>query len=189
MKKTLIISLFLLMNISAFSKPLTNLGLVSQLIEIKYNTEAYYTLIQSDTTIQTYEKNKALGNYNQIRIQIDRIIYQMIADMKSKNSPKLFKKLNKYYKTKLLADSIEIKDKYEPYAEALSEAYAIYKSILFPDPNNKALIEIATILSVIEQSWSIIKDIQDKNGEKVEGVSEILNNLRLQDPSALIKKK
>lgn len=102
MKKIIFISCIIAMFFaSSFAQNtnLQNLGLVSQLVEIKYDSEEYISNILNEKDALTKEDTIALRNYNSVRIQIDRIIYQLHVDMRSKNSPKLFKKLNNTIKS------------------------------------------------------------------------------------------
>jgi len=42
---------------------------------------------------------------------------------------------------------------------------------------------------IIDTGWTIIKNIRDMSGKKVDGVIELLNNLRLNSPQEVAKGK
>lgn len=174
-------------SIFAAVKDLPNLGMISQLVEIKYSSEAYLSHVLEDGSISDEEKLTALRNYNEVRIQIDRIIYQLSADMRTNNSIKTYKRLNKYYRSHKFSDSVDVKKCYENYAYALAKAYGTYKEKINPD--KKSFIEIDSVLALAEFGWTIIKDIHEMRGNKVDGIVEILNNLRLNPPSGVGKKE
>lgn len=176
--------------IFAADNNLSNLGMVSQLVEIKYSSEAYLSSILGDTTRTKAERLTALNDYNSIRVQIDRIIYQLAADMRIKNSVKTYKYLNKYYKKHFLSDNIDTKECCRPYTFALANAYKTYNDKINQSVNGKwrAFIDLESVLSITELGWTIIKDINEMRGQKVDGIVEILNNLRLSPPSELNKK-
>lgn len=177
-------------NIFAASNELSNLGMISQLVEIKYSSEAYLSNVLEDKTKSEADKLAARKNYNSVRVQIDRIIYQLAADMRIKNSIKTYKRLNKYYKTHKLSESASVKACYKPYALALETACKTFKEKIYPDVSGKAkaLIEIDAVISIAELGWTVIKDIHEMRGQKVDGIVEILNNLRLNPPSEIDKK-
>lgn len=84
----------------------------------------------------------------------------------------------------MLSDASSAKDSYVDYCIALSQAHSSYNSMI---NQKKALIEIATILSIVEIGWTIVTDINEMNGKKVDGIIEIIDNLRLKAPSELKK--
>jgi hypothetical protein len=177
-------------NIFAADKDLPNLGIVSQLVEIKYTSESYLSSILDDKTKSDADKLTARKNYYALKVKIDRIIYQLAADMRTKNSIKTYKRLNKYYKTHKLSDSKSVKNCYKPYALALENAYKTYKENINPDVSGleKAAMEVEAVISILDLGWTVIKDINEMRGQKVDGVIEILDNLRLNPPSELDKK-
>lgn len=177
-------------NIFAADKELPNLGIISQLLEIKYGSEAYLSSILQDKLKTEAEKLTALKNYNAVRIQMDRIIYQLAADMRTKNSIKTYKRLNKYYKTHKLSESANVKKRYKPYVLAIANVHKTYKEKINPDVGGqeKPFIEIESVLAIAELGWTVIKGINEMGAQKVDGIVEILDNLRLNPPSELDKK-
>lgn len=172
-------------NTFAVNNDLPNLGLVSQLVEIKYSSETYLSSILQDKAKSEAEKLTARKNYNEVRVQIDRIFYQLAADMRVKNSIKTYKRLNKYYKIHQLSESDAAKNCYKPYSISLAKVFKTYKEKINPDDS---LIKIDEVVSIFELGWTIINDINEMRGQKVDGIIEILDNLRLIPPSELDKK-
>lgn len=177
-------------NIFANDNEFPNLGMISQLVEIKHTSEAYLSSTLADTSKSNDYKLTARKNYNEIRVKIDRIIYQLAADMRAKNSIKTYKQLNKYYKTHKFSECENVKTCYKPYAMALESAHKEYVTYKYNiNPENKPEKELVeAITSIAELGWTIINDIIEMRGQKVDGIVEILNNLRLSPPSELGEK-
>lgn len=186
MKKFLLTLFVAVIWIGSFSQSnqLENLGLVSQLVEIKYTSEAYLASVLGDKNSTAEQKKEATKKYNAVRLQTDRIILQMAADMRTKNSPKLFRKLNRYYKSHKLSENSGAGNRISPYADALADLYASYLSLI---PGEQKFVEAETLLG-IEQGWTIIKDINEMRGQKVDGILEVLDHLRLDHLSKIGKK-
>ena len=174
----------------AGSEPV-NLGLVSQLVELKYVTEGYLFIISGDTAKTRMQKDSALINYNDVRIQADRIIYQLTAEMLENNSVKIYARLNKYYAKHRFSETGGADGTIMPYVLAFKDLCNSYKTNILPGKERiKAdLISAATMLSVVNTSWTILKGVREQHGKKVDGIIEILNNLRLNAPTELSKGK
>ena len=174
----------------AGSEPV-NLGLVSQLVELKYFTEAYMSKIVTDTTKTRLQKDSALINYNDVRIQADRIIYQLTADMIENNSVKIYTGLNKYYTKHPFSENVDVHENILRYVLAFKDLDDCFKKNINPDIQRLRadLISAATILSVVNTSWTILKGVREQRGKKVDGLIELLNNLRLNSPAELLKGK
>jgi len=170
---------------------LNNLGLVSRLVEIKYNSEACFAKITTDPASTKLRKDSALANYNELRVRIDRIIYQLGADLRSKNSVRTYKKLGNYYKTHDLGETEGVNGFIESYVLAFKDLEHAYRRYLNPDQTGvtKGFITPAIVLSIVDTGWTITKNIKDMRGKKVDGIIELLNNLRLNSPQELIKGK
>lgn len=181
----------MLLSSRAANNGLVNLGLVSQLVEIKYNSEAFLSKIIGDAANPKLRKDSAVANYNEIRVRIDRIIYQLCADMRGSNSVKTYKRLSKYYKGHTLGEAEVTNGSIEPYVLAFKDLYLTYTKSVNPDQQGatKGIISTAALLSIVETGWTISKNIRDMRGKKVDGVIELLNNLRLNSPQEVAKGK
>lgn len=163
------------------------LGIVSQLVEIKYVSEAYLARELKKEGAKDTEKWEALKNYNLVRLDLDRVVFQLIAEMNAANSPRLFKKLNRYYKDAVFANSDDAKTVIKPFCDAFKELYEDYETNILPRrsvgspkfPLAIADIDITGIATFFETTW---KDIQDLRHEKVEGVSDLLKSVLLAPP-------
>ena len=184
MKKIFLIAVVLplfFVNTFAQDNNFQKLGLVSQLTEIKYNSEAYF-LNSLEKDPAEAEKKGSLKNYSTIRMQIDRIIYQLAADMRSKNSPRLFRQLNNYYKLHDLTENTGAKKQIQPYVAALSDVALLFRSRISPPPDNKTFIPLETIIA---QGWTALADLNEMRGQRVDGILNVLDNLRLASPYKL----
>lgn len=109
------------------------LGIISRLVEIKHISEANLISVLNDTQNTQDEKNITIKNYNIIRFYLDRIIFQLISDMETANSAKIFKKLNVYYKKYSFSDTGNISVKLKPYRDALFDLFKKYEIYLNPN--------------------------------------------------------
>jgi len=168
-----------------------NLGLISQLVELKYVSEAYSARISADSAKTRVQKDSSLINYNEVRVHLDRIIYQLIADMRERNSVKTYKLLNKFYGSHGFSETDGAGIFINSYVLAFRELYTIYRKNILPDllKPAKDLITPATILSIVDTGWTVLKGVREREGKKVDGITEILNNLRLNPPPELSKSK
>ena len=179
------------MKSNAAAPDLVNLGLVSQLVEIKYVSEAWLSRVVADTAKTKYPKDSALVNYNDVRIQLDRIIYQMTADMVECNSVKIYRRLNRYYEKHTLSETESAGGAVLPYVLAFNDLQNSFKTTINPDRGalRVDIISAATMLSIVNTGWTVLKGIKEQRGKKVDGVVDILNNLRLNAPGDLSKGK
>ncbi len=177
------------MRIFAGDNGLTNLGLISQLVEIKYGCEAYLSKALTNEQISAVEKETAIKNYNAVRIQVDRIVYQLSADMLSNNSIRKYRRLEKYYKNQKLSESESAKKCINSYTQAIEKIYQTYKDRIQTGvgESTKSIFDLGSVADVADVGWEVIADIHQMKGQKVDGVIEILNNLRLDQPSEQLK--
>jgi hypothetical protein len=193
----------------------SNLGLISQLVEVKHEAEQIVSKVLADTSgmkkgpIKTQEsENKVLNKYNELRMQVDAVVLQLAADMQVEGSVRLFKKLNKYYSNHLLMDGDPQGRNLSKYGPAFRKIYLLKAElqqstkqwVLAVKNKNAAPIDSiaganmgvdgvsAAVLPVIELSWTIIKEWQAANQSKVEGIVALLDRLRLTAPHELVKK-
>ena len=194
MRKLFILFCFvgaLFLRMDAADREPVNLGLISQLVELKYVSEGYLARISTDSARTRVQKDIALINYNEVRVHLDRIIYQIIADMRERNSLKTYKLLNKFYASHGFSEIDGAGVFINSYVLAFKELNTIYRKNILPDllKPAKDLITPATILSIVDTGWTVLKGIREREGKKVDGITEILNNLRLNPPPELSKSK
>lgn len=181
MKQIFLIPLMLSLIPASFAQTgkAVTMGLISPLVDIKYNTEAYLVAMMQDPGA---DYGKALKNYNTLRVGIDQIIWQMAADMKSRNSAKLFRRLNKYYQSHTLSEKDEAGHAISAYAAVLADAFSFYRLNIHPETGTKTIIPVETLLT---QGWEIFTGIQEMRANRVDGIIGILNNFRLTSPVEL----
>ncbi|WP_461789435.1 hypothetical protein [Pedobacter sp.] len=176
-------------NIFAAKKEAQYLGLVSQLVQIKHASEARLLGILDEPGKEI--DGSALKTYNSLRLQIDAVIYQLATDMRAKNSAKLFRQLNDYYRMHAFADIPGSKGCINRYILNLKNADSTYKKLI-PIKKSDTQHEstaVETSIPIIELGWTIIKDMSEMRGKKVDGVIDILDNLRLRSSSELEEEK
>ena len=166
---------------------LVNLGMVSQLVEIKYHSEAFLSGVLGDAATPKSQKDTAIARYNEIRVQLDRIIYQLCADMRMGNSVRSYNRLNRYYRLHEMGEG----EGTGPYILAFKDLYLTYRRSVYREQqgDTKGMITAAALVPIIDTGWTIIKNIRDMSGKKVDGVIELLNNLRLNSPQEVAKGK
>jgi len=106
MRKTtiLVILAFMLGN---FNNTAAAQGLLTRLIEIKYNAELYLSSAikqvgskndgkDGEGSVGANAKDSALAIYNTLRWKVDGLVYQISGDMVAANSPRKMRLLNKW---------------------------------------------------------------------------------------------
>lgn len=177
---------FVLPQLRAAEKDSSPMGLISALVEIKYNSEAFLAEILQQESQSEEAKIAALKNYNEVRMQMDRFIYQLSTDMRVSNCITPYKRLNKFYRTNALTEGAKAKSCIRPYTMGLQELYESYKTHISTDfsivgMDGETVEEFLNIGGIL---WSFIKELSEKRGKKVDAMVEILNNLRLSPPDA-----
>jgi len=78
-----------------------------------------------------------------------------------------------------------------PYILAFKDLYLTYRRSVYREQqgDTKGMITAAALVPIIDTGWTIIKNIRDMSGKKVDGVIELLNNLRLNSPQEVAKNK
>jgi len=105
MKKIFILSLIvtLTMNVYAQNERLQHLGLISELVYIKYSSEAI-----ANTAFDSLKLNLVdttlISLYYTTRIMVDQMVLQLEADMKVNNSIRYYKQLDKLLTKNILSD-------------------------------------------------------------------------------------
>lgn len=186
-KKTFSILLFSAIMFTAYGN--THLGLVAQLIEIKNTSEFYLANILHDEDLNNDDKKKAIQDYNEIKLELDKILYQLTADMKRSGSIKLYKKLDNFYKTNDFSYTTNANKKIELYVEYINIVNKTFIANIKNPYDQKVKVDPAIILTAIELVWTVYSDIQKSRGAKVDGITEILNNVRLIPSIELAPKK
>jgi hypothetical protein len=205
MRKTtiLVILVFMLGNIN---NKVAAQGLLTRLIEIKYNAELYLSSAikqvgskndgkDGQGSVGTNAKDTALAIYNTLRWKVDGLVYQISGDMVAANSPRKMRLLNEWClqqpEALMVANTNESnKNKsIQTYTLALKEIDAIYrKQIANPMYAQTKNINLTTnVFYLLKDSYTIIKGLSDMKTQKTMALIELLDHTRLLSPGEVAK--
>ncbi len=164
-------------------------GLMSRLIEIKYSSELYLTTqIKNETNPQ--KKDSALALYNTMRWKVDGFVYQLSSTLITKNSPKVFKKLDAWcYDHKEQRSSVSSNQNIDPHIASFADIDALYQTQIAPSLYNKtkSLNLTTNVFYLLKDSYSIIKGLSDLKTRKTMAIVELLDHARLLSPGEVMK--
>jgi len=201
--KILLLLVFILGN---FNNPAAAQGLLTRLIEIKYNTELYLssTIKQVGNkndgkdgggSVGANAKDTALAIYNTLRWKVDGLVYQLSGDMVAANSPRKMRLLNEWCLQQadaLMVANINESNKnkiIQTYTLALKEIEAIYRTqIANPMYAQTKNINLTTnVFYLLKDSYTIIKGLSDIKTQKTMALIELLDHTRLLPPGEIGK--
>jgi signal transduction histidine kinase len=163
-------------------QPSIEQGILSKLIEIKYNSELYL----SSALKKGSNNDSALANYNTLRWKLDGFVYQLSADMIAANSPRKMILLN----TWCLEEPNKMnKKKIQVYVNALNEIESIYENQILPFKykNGKTINLTTNVFYLLKDSYTIVNAISDMKTQKIMALIELLDHTRLLSPGELAK--
>jgi hypothetical protein len=164
-------------------------GLMSRLIEIKYSTELYLTTqIKNETNPQ--KRDSALAIYNTMRWKVDGFVYQLSSILITKNSPKIFKKLDAWcYDQKEQRLNVSSNPNIDAHIENFAEIDALYQTQIVPTlyKQPKSLNLTTNVFYLLKDSYSIIKGLSDLKTRKTMAIVELLDHGRLLAPGEVAK--
>ena len=200
---TLVILVFMLGN---FNNTAAAQGLLTRLIEIKYNSELYLSSAikkvgnkndgkDRQGSLGANAKDSALAIYNTLRWKVDGLVYQLSGDMVAANSPRKMRLLNKWCLQQadglIVANINESKrnKSIQTYTLALKEIDAIYrKQIANPMYAQTKNINLTTnVFYLLKDSYTIIKGLSDMKTQKTMALIELLDHTRLLSPGEIGK--
>ena len=164
-------------------------GLMSRLIEIKYSTELYLT-IQMKNETNPAKKDSALALYNTMRWKVDGFVYQLSSILITKNSPKVFKKLDAwFYNHKEPILNLTSNQNIQAHVLSFTEINALYQNQIAPKLYNqpKSLNLTTNVFYLLKDSYSIIKGLSDIKTRKTMAIVELLDHARLLSPGEVMK--
>jgi hypothetical protein len=156
-------------------------GLMSRLIEIKYSTELYLTTQIKNETNQA-KKDSALALYNTMRWKVDGFVYQLSSLLITKNSPRIFKKLDAWcYTQKEPILNVTSHENIAAQVEIFTEIDDLYQTQIVPTLYNKpkTLNLTTNVFYLLKDSYSIIKGLSDLKTRKTMAIVELLDHARL----------
>ena len=205
MRKTtiLVILVFMLGN---FNNTAAAQGLLTRLIEIKYNAELYLSSAikqvgnkndgkDGEGNVGANAKDSALAIYNTLRWKVDGLVYQLSGDMVAANSPRKMRLLNEWCLAQpeaLLVANINESNKnksIQTYTLALKEIDDIYRTqIANPMYAQTKNINLTTnVFYLLKDSYTIIKGLSDMKTQKTMALIELLDHTRLLSPGEIAK--
>jgi hypothetical protein len=164
-------------------------GFMSRLIEIKYSTELYLsTQIKNETT--PAKRDSALALYNTMRWKIDGFVYQLSSTLITKNSPKVFKRLDAWcYAQKEPILNVASHQLIAAHVESFNEIDTLFQTqiwrSLYDKP--KSLNLTTNVFYLLKDSYSIIKGLSDLKTRKTMAIVELLDHVRLLSPGEVAK--
>jgi hypothetical protein len=164
-------------------------GLMSRLIEIKYSSELYLTnQMKNETNLA--KRDSALALYNTMRWKVDGFVYQLSSILITKNSPKVFKKLDAWcYVQKEPTLNLASHHNITAQVESFAEIDALYQNQIVPSlykqPKNLNLT--TNVFYLLKDSYSIIKGLSDLKTRKTMAIVELLDHARLLSPGEVMK--
>jgi len=198
--KILVILVFMLGNIN---NKVAAQGLLTRLIEIKYNTELYLSSAikqvgskndgkDGQGSVGTNAKDTALAIYNTLRWKVDGLVYQISGDMVAANSPRKMRLLNEWCLEALILAKTNESNKnksIETYTLALKEIDDIYRTqIANPMYAQTKNINLTTnVFYLLKDSYTIIKGLSDMKTQKTMALIELLDHTRLLPPGEIGK--
>jgi hypothetical protein len=181
-------------------------GLLTRLIEIKYNAELYLSSAikqvgskndgkDGQGSVGTNAKDTALAIYNTLRWKVDGLVYQISGDMVAANSPRKMRLLNEWYLQQpevLMVANINKSNKnksIQTYILALKEIDEIYRTqIANPMYAQTKNINLTTnVFYLLKDSYTIIKGLSDMKTQKTMALIELLDHTRLLSPGEIGK--
>jgi hypothetical protein len=205
MRKTtiLVILVFMLGNIN---NKVAAQGLLTRLIEIKYNAELYLSSAikqvgskndgkDGEGSVGANAKDSALAIYNTLRWKVDGLVYQISGDMVAANSPRKMRLLNEWCLQQpeaLMVANINESNKnksIQTYTLALKEIETIYRTqIANPMYAQTKNINLTTnVFYLLKDSYTIIKGLSDMKTQKTMALIELLDHTRLLSTGEIAK--
>jgi hypothetical protein len=205
MRKTTILVILVLM-LGNFNNKAAAQGLITRLIEIKYNAELYLSSAikqvgskndgkDGEGSVGANAKDSALAIYNTLRWKVDGLVYQISGDMVAANSPRKMRLLNEWCLAQpealMVANTNESnKNKsIQTYTLALKEIDEIYRTqIANPMYAQTKNINLTTnVFYLLKDSYTIIKGLSDMKTQKTMALIELLDHTRLLSTGEIAK--
>lgn len=180
------------------------LGVVAELSYQKLMAEYYAHVVLNDSTIKDEDKQQFAKQYNATKTIYDQIILQLIADSKRKNSICYFKKINKVYTNYTASNITEKTSKHKvvsTYLANLKLANEVHTKLILKgmtietaNKNNllgikafwPAAASVEELTGVLGFVTGTIASINESKGKKVDGITEVLEKLRLSSLQEII---
>lgn len=182
MKKTVLIVWVVIISATVHGQELLSsskeLGLISYLTTIKSVAEYKMISIATDPqyTSASAKVKSFQSEYNLLKLTVDRLINQTVADMAVSNKLRTYKKMNKLIK----GDIDSLPKNMQAYKKVLEEIEGRIETFLLKSYSSMAAgPSIEDVLGIIELTHGIITDSRDFREKKVANLSTQLKELKL----------
>lgn len=182
MKKTVLIVWVVIISATVHGQELLSsskeLGLISYLTTIKSVAEYKMISIATDPqyTSASAKVKSFQSEYNLLKLTVDRLINQTVADMAVSNKLRTYKKMNKLIK----GDIDSLPKNMQAYKKVLEEIEGRIETFLLKSYSSMAAgPSIEDVLGIIELTHGIITDSRDFREKKVANLSNQLKELKL----------
>jgi hypothetical protein len=125
-----------------------------------------------------------------MRWKVDGFVYQLSSTLITKNSPKVFKRLDKWcYAQKEPILNLASHQLIAAHVESFAEIDALYQNQIVPALYNKpkTLNLTTNVFYLLKDSYSIIKGLSDLKTRKIMAIVELLDHARLLSPMEAMK--
>jgi len=194
MKKLIILSLVLLMSQFLNSQSIEGskkLGFVSYLTSLKMHSEHKMLSLASDPKYKSDNEDVLLSHaeYNKLKITVDRVLNQLVADMTSKNRLKEYKNINKYIRGEVENLPSEL-IAYQKAFESIDDMYLSFILFSFKEDSPGFMApSIEEILGVAAWTSGLITSARDFRQKKVSNICLQIQELRFSSIKDLTKEE
>ncbi|MEI9955274.1 MAG: hypothetical protein WDM90_02975 [Ferruginibacter sp.] len=193
--KTTIITFLLLLSLTKTqaqreeTEAAKKFGLISYLTTVKTLAEFKMLTLSSDSQyskIQNATKIKGFNsNYNLIKLYTDLLINQLSGDLYNSNSLKGYRRINRFLKT-----DKPLSHRYAFYQEIIAHVDTLTPRFLFAEYGSLLSgPSLADITGVAEQGIALVTAARDFREKKIQSITALLKELKLQGLGDLIKPK
>ncbi|PZU79268.1 MAG: hypothetical protein DI529_17615 [Chryseobacterium sp.] len=187
-----------------FTRKAKEMGFVAYLTQLKYKSEIQMNNLINEKPNEKSKKEQEENRlkkekiYKSLKISVDVLLNQMLADLYKSNSLRLYRSADKYIKKQE-----EFPEKYSSYKDflkhidSLSNSLSADKNENNTNDNLKSMTESSGFFDIVLASdWTsvgtlvfdVFKTNQENRQKKVENMVTILNQLRLKNISELKEK-
>lgn len=160
-----------------------NLGLISELLQIKCESES--ALAQS---VHQTDSANTLRKYQIAYRLLNAMISQLEADLIASNSLSEYKKLDKLLKENSIETCTSNNQLIDNYIKTIQAVSSLWKDL--STAGSKGLVgNVGDVVDIANTTVGIIKEISDMKKEKVKAICQCLDNTRLSTNTDILKPK
>ena len=167
------------------------LGLLHQLIKIKYSSELYLSTQLKNNSHTEAQKDSAIALYNTLRWQLDGFVYALSGDMIAHNSPRKMRLLDTWCRDHLTGQETTRKypSSIAPYIIQFKAMQDLYATKIQANmyQNDKTINLTTNVFYILKDSYSILKALTDIKTQKTMALIELLDHTRLLSVGEVVK--